>query len=262
MSESGKRNRHKLWGITYVVVLVLDIAACVTGLATSSWVTVTLTPTPGGRYCHVLSQKQGTMSSGLLSPHICDGRTDCVDVLMVIGILGFVYVFFKSIACVLAIVALSKHRLSRIQGALQALCLVLAIAVVVTWGLYASNSIGTQFIDWSCSAWSFYLFCAGSGAGFFSLIGVAISLSYHTHDEPPILPIMQPKVEPAVVAAVAPPPPAKARHVKNPPRAPPLVETPHPKQTISRHGKHATNAPASPAHPASAIRDGRGAPSL
>lgn len=177
-----------VWGL-YTVAAVADLAVCTVAVSTSSWMEVTLTTSPSGKYCTLLSQNKGTMSSGLISHDLCFGNSECTGMMIFIATLGYFYVGLKIIAVVLAAMALRTSFNSsqiRVQAILQLSTFILSIAVVVLFGTYISNFMGLQYVDWSCSAWSFYLFCSGACIGLLSFIGLGVAYSRTIYrDHPP-----------------------------------------------------------------------------
>jgi hypothetical protein len=209
---------HNYWGWgSYTVATVVDLAVCTIAVSTSSWMEVTLTTSPSGKYCTLLSQHRGTMSSGLISHDLCFGNSECTGMMIFIATLGYFYVGLKIIAVVLSVMALKTSFNSsqiRVQAVLQLSTFILSIAVVVMFGTYISNFMGLQYVDWSCSAWSFYLFCAGACIGLLSVIGLGIAYSktvYRDHPPSPIPPKPVVKKDPPKSAANTPLVSKKAR---------------------------------------------------
>lgn len=187
----SSKHHHWIWGV-YICVEFLDVAAAAIGLSTSSWINVALMPHAKGQ-CTVEASKAGSLSSGLLSSSICSYSDSdvCADMLIVMASLGYSYVLLKLIALIIALVVTQRpaivdgvnHQAAsiRVQACFQLVCFIISMCVVLFWGVYISNFIGIQFVGWSCSAWSFYLFCGGAAVGLFSFVGILISFAYRSH---------------------------------------------------------------------------------
>lgn len=202
--------RHWVWGL-YTAVAVIDMALCAIGISTSSWMEVKLSPVPSGKYCTLLSPNRGTMSSGLITADLCFGTGECTDMMILVASLGYAYVFVKLIAVIMAAMSMKAGFNSsqiRVQAILQLSTFVISIIVVVLFGTYISNYMGLQYVDWSCSSWSFYVFCSGAALGLLSFVGLGIAHARSIYrDHPPAVkpPPTTPKDKPPSI----PPKPSK-----------------------------------------------------